>query len=144
MLNKTYNSHDYPSYISDLDRSHHVTRTRMNLVKKLLPLNDMEEGDYVYFHNLNGDKRGTWHMVQEKEGVFPEAVNSFISHAEDQVTVPKFATLPYFCYKQLDLSAKALYHVVKKSDMIDIISNGAKSILQQHYDGMSGIKFRRR
>ena len=116
----------------------------MNLVKKSLSLNEMEEGDYVYLYNLNNDKRGTWHMVQEKEGIFPEAATPFISHAEKDVVVPKFSTLPFFCYQQLDLSEKARYHVVKKDDMIDIVGNGGKNLLQQHYDGMSGLKFRKR
>lgn len=133
MLNKVYNSHNYPFYIGEYDVSHHVTRIRMNLVKKLLTLSEMDAGDYVYMKGFNGEKRGTWHMVSEKKGVFPGIAKQFLAHAENKENIPKFATLPYFCYQQMDLSDKASYFVVRKEDMIDIISNGAKRILETHY-----------
>lgn len=120
---------NFPPFITKYSSEHYKTRIQMNLVKKRIPLTEVEAGDYIY---LPDGKEETWNKIEQKVGTFPPIANQFIKHSTLQ-SIPKIGGFPYFCYARLDLSETALYFVVKKAAMVDIVSNSGKVTLEKEY-----------
>lgn len=99
------------------------------MVKKLTKLTEVEEGDYIFLPEGNNE---TWNKILTPAAKFPDIAKPFISHAEI-TRIPKIAGFPYFCYRTLDLSENALFLVVRKQNMEDILKNKSKETLEQDY-----------
>ena len=119
----------FPRYITKYDSTYGQVRIHMNLIKKRLPLTEAEAGDYIFLRDGSSE---TWYKVEQTVGKFPLHAVRFLKHQEI-LHVPKLCSYPYFGYENLNLKKDALYFIVKRKDMEDIIENGGKKTLDEEY-----------